>query len=189
MPRIQPVQLTHANEESRKLLEGVQRGLGMVPNLFKTLGHSSPALAGYLNFNQALSRALSPALREQVALTVAGVNGCNYCASAHTLLGGKAGIADQELAANLAGDSSDDRTQGALTFARAVVERRGRVTNEDLALVKSAGFNEAEIVEIIAVVALNIFTNYFNHVADTEIDFPIVETAAAAAAYSCESHG
>lgn len=176
MPRIQPVQPTHANEKSKQLLEGVQRGLGMVPNMAKTLAHSSAALAGYLNFNQALSGALTPELREQIALAVAGTNRCDYCASAHTLLGSHAGIADGELAANLAGESSDGQTQAALTFALSVVDRRGWVTDGDLMLVKAAGYSDAAIVEIVAVVALNLFTNYFNHVADTEIDFPVVQT-------------
>ncbi|WP_166831847.1 carboxymuconolactone decarboxylase family protein [Thalassoroseus pseudoceratinae] len=181
MPRIQPVQPTEANEKSKKLLEGVQRGMGMVPNMFKTLAQSSAALAGYLNFNQALSGALTPAQREQIALAVAGVNGCDYCASAHTLLGSNAGISGEELTANLVGQSSDNKTQAGLTFAIAVVERHGRVTDDDLELIKAAGFTDAQIVEIVAVVALNIFTNYFNHVADTEIDFPFVDTVAAAA--------
>ena len=181
MSRIQPVQPTQANDKSRQLLEGVQRGLGMVPNMFKTLAHSPAGLAGYLNFNQALSSALTPALREQIALAVAGFNGCDYCASAHTLLGSNAGIADEELNANLAGESSDDRTQAGLTFALAIVEHHGRVTDNDLELVKAAGFTDAEIVEIVAVVALNVFTNYFNHVAETEVDFPLVETTAAVA--------
>ena len=181
MPRIQPLQPTQADEKTKKLLEGVQRGMGMVPNMFKTFAHSSAALAGYLNLNQALSGALTPALREQIALAVAGFNGCDYCASAHTLLGGNAGIADEELTANLAGRSSDVETQAGLAFALAVVERHGRVTDGDLELIKAAGFTDQQVVEIVAVVALNLFTNYFNHVAGTENDFPVVETAAATA--------
>lgn len=181
MPRIQPVQPTQANEKSKTLLDGVQRGLGMVPNMAKTLAHSSAALAGYLNFNRALSGALTPVLREQIALAVAGFNGCDYCASAHTLLGRNAGIASEELASNLAGESSDHRTQAGLTFALAVVKRHGRVTDDDLERIRAAGFTEAEIVEVVSVVALNLFTNYVNHVADTENDFPVVNTSAATA--------
>lgn len=176
MPRINPIQPTQADEKSKKLLEGVQRGLGMVPNMFKTLAHSPAALAGYLNFNQAISGALTPTLREQIALAVAGFNGCDYCTSAHTLLGSNAGITDEELKANLLGESNNERTQAGLSFALRVVDSRGRVTDNDLELIKTSGFSDAEIVEIIAIVALNLFTNYFNHIADTEIDFPVVET-------------
>ncbi|GAB5402790.1 MAG: carboxymuconolactone decarboxylase family protein [Aureliella sp.] len=179
MTRIQPVQPTQANENTQKLLDGVQRGLGMVPNMFKTLAHSSAALAGYLNFNQALGAALTTTLREQIALAVAGINGCDYCASAHTLLGRNAGVSNEELAANLAGQSSDVTTQAALSFALAVVEHRGRVADTDLAQIKAAGFTDADIVEIVSVVALNVLTNYFNLVAEPEIDFPVVESKAA----------
>ncbi|MEM6691504.1 MAG: carboxymuconolactone decarboxylase family protein [Planctomycetota bacterium] len=181
MTRIQPLQPTQADEKTQEMLDGVQRGLGMVPNMFKTLAHSSAALSGYLNFNQALGGALTPALREQIALTVAGNNGCDYCASAHTLLGSHAGIADAELTANLAGQSHDERTQAALSFARAIVQHQGRVADEEIDQVRAAGFADSEIVEIVSVVALNVFTNYFNLVAGTEIDFPVVETAPATA--------
>ena len=177
MPRIQPVQPTQANEKSRQLLEGLQRRMGMVPNMAKTFAHSSAALAAFVNFNQALNSALNPALREQISLAVSGLNGCDYCASAHTLMGVNVGIDEEELTSNLAGQSSDDRTQAALTFARTVVERQGRVTDGDLMLIKAAGYTDTEIVEIVTVVALNLFTNYFHHVVDTDIDFPIVETA------------
>ena len=181
MTRIQPLQPTQANEQTQKLLDGVQRGLGMVPNMFRTLAHSSAALSGYLSFHQALSGALTPVLREKISLAVAGCNGCDYCASAHTLLGSKAGIPDAELADNLSGQSSDQRTQAALTFARAVVESRGRVGDADVNQLKAEGFTEAEIVEVISVVALNVFTNYFNLVADPEIDLPVVAAATASA--------
>ena len=181
MSRIQSVEPTQASDKSRKLLEGVQRGMGMVPNMFKTLANSPTALAGYLNFNQALSGALTPELREQISLAVAGYNGCDYCASAHTLLGRNAGITDEELAANLAGLSATESTQATLRFALAIVEHRGRVTDDDVRLIKAAGYSDAEIVEIVAIVALNLFTNYFNLVADVENDFPVVETAAAMA--------
>ncbi|MEM9369241.1 MAG: carboxymuconolactone decarboxylase family protein, partial [Planctomycetota bacterium] len=144
MSRIQPVNPTQAKEKSKKLLEGVERGLGMVPNMFRTLAHSPAALAGYLNFHQALGGALTAALREQIALAVAGVNGCDYCASAHTLLGRNAGIANEELARNLAGQSSNDTTQAGLTFARAVVRSHGRVTDEDLEQIKAAGYTDAQ---------------------------------------------
>ena len=179
MPRIQPVQPTDADEKTRKLLDTVQRGLGMVPNMAKTLAHSSAALAGYLNFNQAIGGALTPALREQVSLAIAGFNRCDYCASAHTLLGRNAGIANDELIANLAGESADDKTQARLSFALAVVERRGQITDDELQLIRAAGPTDAQIVEIVAVVALNVFTNYLNHVIETEVDFPVAPELAA----------
>lgn len=179
MSRIQPIQPTEASDKSKKLLDGVQRGLGMVPNMVKTMAHSPATLAGYVNFNQALSGALTPALREQISLAVAGINGCDYCASAHTLLGRNVGITEEELAANLAATSHDEKTQAGLTFAQRIVEQHGQVTDDDLMLARTAEYTEAQVVEIVAVVSLNIFTNYLNLVAETEIDFPVVETAPA----------
>jgi uncharacterized peroxidase-related enzyme len=149
----------------------------MVPNLMKTLAQSPAALSGYLNLNQALESALTGPLREQIALAVAGVNDCSYCASAHCAIGATAGVGPDELAANLHGESQDGQTRVALQFARAVVEKRGQVSDEDLDDVRAAGYGDPQIAEIVAVVALNIFTNYFNHVAATDIDFPVVETA------------
>ena len=175
MPRIQPVQVTEAQGKSKQLLESVQKALGMVPNMLKTLGHSPAALSAYLNFSQALGTALNPALREQLSLAIAGANSCNYCASAHTTLGGKAGLDEAEMMNNLLGESADTQTRAALRFAQSVISKRGLVSDQDIKDVRSAGFGDPQIVEIISVVALNIFTNYLNHVADTEIDFPVVK--------------
>ena len=180
MPRIHPINSEEAGPKSRALLESVQKSLGMTPNMMSTLAHSPAALQSYLGFSQALSGAeIGPDLREQIALAVAGENGCAYCASAHTLLGGKSGVGADELERNLRGRSGDPRTQAALDFARAIVARRGLVEDADVAAIRRAGFSEGAIVEVIATVALNIFTNYFNHVTDPEIDFPVVEVGAA----------
>ena len=113
---------------------------------------------------------------------MAGANGCDYCASAHTVLGGQSGLAPDENTRNLAGQSSDPKAQAALHFASAIVRQRGNLTDEHLAQVRAAGYGDEEIVELIANTVLNIFTNYLNHIADTEIDFPIVRTGQAVAA-------
>lgn len=178
MSHIKPVELSEAQGKSRKLLEGVHRQLGTVPNIFKGFAHSPAALEAYLTQSRALAGGvLDPKLREQIAVTVAGTNGCNYCASAHTFLGKKAGVSQDELDINLTGVSDDQKTEIALGFARAIVEQRGRLSTGELQRVRDAGFSEAEIVEIIAHVGMNLFTNYFNHIADTEIDFPAVDTS------------
>jgi uncharacterized peroxidase-related enzyme len=176
MPRLTALATTEAPAAAQPLLENVRRSLGLVPNLLATLAHSPAALQSYLSFSQAIGGAsLSATLREQIALAVAGENTCDYCASAHTALGKAAGIPDDELALNLRGDSNDAKAKAALDFSRDIVLRRGRVSDKSLAAVRGAGFSEAEIVEIVVTVALNIFTNYFNHVAETEIDFPVVD--------------
>lgn len=182
MPRIAPVQQADAQPAAQALLDGVKKSIGVVPNLYQTIAHSPAALNAYLGFSKALSEGkLSAAQREQIALAVAGENNCDYCASAHTLIGKGAGVAEDELAANLSGTSSDQRTQAVLTFAKEVVAKRGFVSDADLQAVRAAGLDEEEIVEVITVVVLNIFTNYFNHIAETEIDFPHVSAGEEAA--------
>ena len=175
MPRINPVTDASAPDKSRPMLQNLRKALGGVPNILATLANSPAALQAYLGFGQALSGSkLSNAAREQIAVAIAGENSCGYCASAHTALGGKAGLAADELARNLRGESADPRTQAALDFARAVVIKRGHIADADLAAARQAGYGDDEIIDIIAVVAINIFTNYFNHIAGTEIDFPHV---------------
>lgn len=175
MSRISPVARDTNNDAVRRNFDVIQKRLGMVPNMMRTIAHSPQALEGYLGLSGALSRGVLPAqMQEQIALAVAEVNACDYCLSAHSALGRGAGLSDDQLEASRAGQASDPKASAALQFARAVVERRGGVTDSDLARVRAAGFADAEVVEIIAHVALNVFTNYFNRTAQTEIDFPKV---------------
>ena len=176
MARIQPN--NNPDQKSQELLDGVKKTLGGTPNLFTTLANSPAALGVFVNSLGALSSSkLSGAVREQIALTVAGQNGCDYCASAHTALGKLHRVDESELHQNLTAKSSDARTQAALTFAKEIVELRGHVSDDSLAAIRAAGYSEGEIVDIVAVVAVNIFTNYFNHIAGTEVDFPLVSTS------------
>ncbi|HMB75116.1 MAG TPA: carboxymuconolactone decarboxylase family protein [Kiloniellaceae bacterium] len=183
MPRISPVDRSNASGDAKTLLDAVHGGLGMVPNIFATMAHAPKALEGILGLNKALGGGLLPAqLREQIALTVAGYNGCDYCASAHSALGKGAGLSADDLARGLAGDARDPKAATALRFVRKVVADRGRIGDSDLQALQAAGFGNGEIVEIVAHIGLNIFTNYFNHIADTAVDFPLVRAEAATAA-------
>jgi uncharacterized peroxidase-related enzyme len=177
MSRIKPVlQTTH--DGIRRSFEAVEKQLGVVPNMMRTMAQSPRVLEGYLALSGALSRGLLPAtLQEQIALAVAEANACNYCLSAHTALGRRAGLSDDQLAASREGRAADPKANVALRFALAVLQRRGAVSDEELARVREAGFSDAEIAEIIAHVSLNVLTNYFNRAADTEIDFPKVAAA------------
>ncbi len=178
MARINPVNRDEADVKAQELLGGVEKALGMVPNLMGTLARSPASLAAYLGFGQALSGGtLGGKLREQIAVSVAGANSCGYCASAHTALGKGQGVDEAELARNLNSESEDERTGAALRFARAITLKRGWVSDEDYSAIREAGFGDGEIVEIVATVAVNTFTNYVNHIAQTEIDFPRVEVA------------
>ena len=178
MQRIPALNTAAAPALSQPMLEAVKKKVGMVPNLFKTFAHSPAVLQYYLSGSEALGGgALPAALREQIALVTAGQNECDYCASAHTLMGKGAGLAAGEMADNLRGRSGTAKTQAALDFAASIVKNRGRVTDAQLAAVGAAGYGDAEVVEIVANVAANIFTNYFNHIAGTVIDFPLVKAA------------
>ncbi|WP_068076825.1 carboxymuconolactone decarboxylase family protein [Novosphingobium lentum] len=170
-----------APEKSRLLLDAVEQQLGVVPNLFRLVGTSPAALEGYLGLNGALGRTLDAKTRERIAIAIAQANGCDYCLSAHTYLGlNLARIDDSEIALNRAGHSGDAKADAAIVFARQVLAARGKVSDADIAAVRLAGFSEAQVIEIVASVALNVLTNYINNVAETDIDFPVVLAAQAA---------
>ena len=180
MPRITPLERTAANGTARVLLDAVHATLGTTPNLMKTLAAAPAALKGYLDLNQALAAGvLDRRFREQIAITVAQANLCDYCLAAHHALGTLAGLTPDEMARNRDARSAEPRREAGLQFAKAVVAERGQVSDAALSSVRAAGFGDAEIVEIVANVALNVLTNYINHVAQTVVDFPPVGAKAA----------
>ncbi len=180
MSRISAIDRNHAPASVVRTFDAIQNKLGVVPNMMRTMAQAPVVLEGYLSLSGALSRgALPAALQEQIALAVAEANACSYCLSAHTALGRRAGLSDEQLSASREGLAADPRAHAALQFALAVLERQGGVTDQELARVRAAGFSDAEIAEIIAHVALNVLTNYFNRAAETEIDFPMVTAAQA----------
>ncbi|WP_432797734.1 carboxymuconolactone decarboxylase family protein [Poriferisphaera sp. WC338] len=179
MPRIEALDRNTAPQASSELLDAVLKKIGMIPNLYATVAHSPESLSGLLGFSESLGKGqLSPQLREQIALTVAGYNGCDYCASAHTAIGKMVGLAEDELTQNLTAKSSDTKSQAALTLATSILETKGHVSNDLIQTTREAGYSNREIIEIFANTIVNIFTNYFNHLADVEIDFPVVKSQA-----------
>jgi len=175
MPRLTAVNPAEATGKAKKLLDGVQAKLGMTPNLMKTLANSPAALEAYLNFGAALSTgALDAKFREQIAIAVAQANSCEYCLSAHSAIGGMVGLSADEIAVSRNAHAADPKRDAGLRFAQTVVVQRGEISDAALDQVRQAGFTDGEIAEIVANVAVNIFTNYFNHVAQTEVDFPRV---------------
>ncbi len=176
MPRINPIDPATANGQAKSLLDAVQSKFGMVPNLLATMAHAPGVLQSYLQFNENLrGGTLDATLFEQIAITVSTVNGCRYCVSAHSAMGESAGIPRQAIQDAINGESSDPRTDAALKFARAVVSKQGWVGDDELEAVRGAGFDDSEIAQIIGIVGMKTFTNYFNHIAQTDIDFPEVD--------------
>ena len=183
MSRIQPITQERADPKAAELLGNVKSSLGMVPNIFGTMANAPALLEGYLGLSGALgSASLSAQLNEQIALAVAGASNCDYCASAHTALGKMAGVSADEMSQNLRGESTDPHTHLVLKFARELVRDRGHVSNVTLEELRSNGIGDQQILEIFGQVMANLFTNYFNHLAETEIDFPVVRAEAAIAA-------
>src|SRR5262249_43416136 len=157
---------------SQPLLEAVKKQLGTVPNLFRLVSNSPAALEGYLALSGALAKGKLPAAtRERIALAIAEINGCSYCLSPHTYLGKNlAKLDDAEITANRNGASNDPKADAAVRFAARVATERGHVSEEDLRAVKLAGYDDAQVIEIVLHVALNTWTNCVNEAAKTDID-------------------
>ena len=175
MSRLATVDPATAEPQARALLGKVERALGVTPNMMRAMASSPAVLDAYLQFSGALSKGRLPGrVQEQIALVAAVENECDYCLAAHTVLGARAGVSEDDLAAGRKAQASDPKAEAALTFAKAVIATKGFVTDEDLEAVRAAGYGDGEIGEIVAAVALNTFTNYFNSVGQTTLDFPAV---------------
>ena len=178
MSRLNSVDPSTAIGKAKELLDAVKAKLGLVPNMTRVMATSPSVLEAYLGFNGALAGGLLDAkTREQLALLTAQENHCNYCLSAHTAIGKMVGLNEKQIVESREGDGSSPKTTAALTFAKRVLESKGQIHESDLAAIRAAGFSDGEIAEIIAHVALNVFTNYFNGAADVDIDFPKVSYA------------
>lgn len=177
MTRLKALSPEEATGKSKELFNAIQSKLGMVPNMMRTMGNSASFLEGYLNLSGALGGGtLGAKTGELIALAVAESNSCNYCLSAHTYIGAnliKIDAVTLEAARN--GNATDAKTDAILKFAKIVVSKKGKLSDADVSIVKSAGVSEGEVGEIIGHVAMNVMTNYFNIVANTEIDFPLVK--------------
>ena len=172
-----PATIEAAPEASQPILEAIKKQIGSVPNIFRLVSNSPAALTGLTSLQGALGKGtLTAATRERIALAMAQANGCDYCLSAHTFTGAKfAKLDEAEIASNRNGTSNDPKAAAAVEFARALTTARGSVGADEISKVRAAGYSDAEIVEIIAHVALNTFTNYVNEALDTEIDFPRID--------------
>lgn len=181
MARVNLVQPETASGEAASILKEIAEAFGTIPNMFKAVANSPAALKSMWSAFGALGQGRIPArLGEQIAVAVADRNDCQYCLSAHTALGRKAGASAEEMAHAQAGRSDDPRTEAALSFALKVVENRGQVSDADVQSLREAGFDDDGIVEILAHAALNLFTNYVNVAFDVPLDFPAVQLRKAA---------
>jgi uncharacterized peroxidase-related enzyme len=181
MSHVSLIDATHASADRAVVLSQIHQAFGTVPNMFRAVANSPAALRSMWGSFAALGGGTLPAkLGEQIAVAVADRNQCEYCLAAHTVLGRKAGATAEEMAAAQAGHASDPKTHAALRFAIKLVEQRGQVSTDDVRGLREAGFDDEGIVEIVAHVALNLFTNYVNVALNVPVDFPRVTLRRAA---------
>lgn len=175
MPRLQKIGPEQATGKTREIYDGLIGKMGKVINIFQGMGNSAAVLQAYLNIGGALDAGeLSAGEREVIALAISRANDCAYCEAAHTVIAGMAGIDGDEALNIRKGRASDPKHAALAAFALAVQNTRGYVSDEQLAAIRAAGYGDGAITEAVLVVAQTLFTNFFNHVNETEIDFPDV---------------
>jgi uncharacterized peroxidase-related enzyme len=175
MARITQITPEAATGRAKDLLDAVKGKLGLVPNMTRAMAHAPAVLEGYLQLSGALAKGTLPArAREQIALAVAQANGCDYCLAAHSAIGGMVGLTADQIRDSRLGAAVNPKADALIRFALKVVDTRGRVSDGDLDEVRGAGFDDAAIAEVVANVALHVFTNYFNRLAEPDLDFPEV---------------
>ena len=175
MTRIAPVPPNEAVGALAETYEAIAQTLGRVPNMAQVMGAQPIYLDMYMMMRRLLSEGrLDPLAREAIAITVARENDCDYCLAAHSSAAvGLFGADPDEVTAWMSGQSADAALGARLSFARRLLETRGAVAAEDLDAIRATGASDADIIEILGVVVMNIATNYFNRLADTDIDFPV----------------
>ena len=176
MNRVPPVDPGTATGDARRLLDAVRAQLGVVPNFIRVLANSPRALEGFLGlYGAAGGFSLDKATQERIALAIAESNACQYCVSAHTAIGRRAGLSSEEMLRNRRGSSADAKAAAAVALARALNDNVGGITSEEFEAARAAGLSAQEIVEIISVVVINLFTNIIGKATLVDIDFPRVE--------------
>lgn len=179
MQIIQAIRIDETAGSTRRLLDSAIHEHGAPSNMVKTMAHSPLALEGYLKFRRSLAAGrLSPELREQIALTVAQTTLCDYSLAWHAAQAVRLGLTNDEVRAARDARSGDDKTAAALRFARDLITRSGDCSTVEL---RESGYGEAEVIDLVAQVALYVFENYFNAVAQTEAETPLDAPATVAA--------
>lgn len=173
MSRLQSVSPEKAQGKTAELYSAIKASLGGVPNLFQALGNSPKALETFLGIGGGLKGSLLSSLEQgAIALTVAQANGCDYCLSAHTVLGGMLKLSPEEMVANRNGSSLDQKRKALIELTKEIVNEKGRISDKTLSNFKAAGYTDAHVPEVLLSIIQNTYTNYFNNLNHTEVDFP-----------------
>ncbi len=174
MTRIKSITPDQATGHTAEVYGAIKKALGGVPNLFQGVGVNSNVLQTYLGLGPSL-KLLSGAEQETIALVTSQKNNCDYCIAAHTVLGGMMGLKKEETLAIRKGNSADTKRQALVSFVSEVVSEKGRVSDRTLENLKQVGYTDAHVPEILLAIVATTFTNYFNHVNQTELDFPAAD--------------
>jgi uncharacterized peroxidase-related enzyme len=171
MPRLTPIAPEQAEGRAKELYEGPLAQMRI--NIFKSMINSPAAVEAYLAMNEALSNGLLDAAeREIVELAVSQANKCDYCLAAHTGLARKAGLSADDAKGARRGVLNNAKHSALATFAIALHEKKGWVSDDDLRAFKDAGYTDGHVAEVVANYAHATFSNFFNHVNDSELDLP-----------------
>jgi uncharacterized peroxidase-related enzyme len=171
MPRLNTIDPKHATGKAKEIFDGPLKGKHL--NIFKGMANSPAGLQAYLGMAGALNGGtLTGKEREVIALVTAQQNDCAYCLAAHTYMGKNEGLSEAQTLAARRGDLDDPKLGALAAFTRTLLEKKGFADEGDLRSFKNAGYDDGHVVEVIATVALNFFTNYFNHVNGTDVDLP-----------------
>jgi uncharacterized peroxidase-related enzyme len=178
MPRSAALKLEQVPADCKPTLDAITKNIGFTPNMMATFAQSPIAFNAWAALLGSLSKALDVKTRDSIGLAVSEVNGCNYCLTVHSFTAEHmAKLPADEIILARKGHASDPKRDAAVQFARKVIEARGKVSDADLKAVRDAGYTDANVMEIVALVAMYSLTNFFNNVFDPEKDFPAVTRA------------
>ncbi len=173
MSRLNVVTPEQATGQTKELYDGIKRAVGGVPNIYQGVGNSAAALDGVLHLGAVLGKGqLSTAEIEAIKLVVSEAYGCTYCLAAHTLLGKKAGMTEEQTLSVRRGSPLQPKLAALVKFVNTALQPKGRISDDDLRAVKTQGYNDAQITETLLTIAQTVFTNLFNRVHQTPLDFP-----------------
>jgi uncharacterized peroxidase-related enzyme len=179
--RIAPRDPSTLDEAGMALLDSGRSETGFLPDLLRLLAHSPVALRGYLALRASLRGSVLPeSLREQIAIAVAAANGCDICLTSHIRFGRALGLSETALQDATRAHADDPASGVVLKFSRALIETRAHVDDDALTTVREAGFSDGAIIEIVALVALNVFANYVNALSTMTCALPASARAASA---------
>jgi uncharacterized peroxidase-related enzyme len=182
MARLPTLDPETSTGKAHDLLTAVKKKVGLVPNMTRVMANSPAVLEAYLQYSGALDGgSLDAKSRERIALETAEANQCQYCLSAHSAIGKMVGLSETEILDSRRAQAADAKPAAALRFSRILIEKRGAVSEADVDAARNGGLTNGEVAEVVALTALNIFTNYFNAAFQVDVDFPVAKPLAAAA--------